>query len=134
MQASMGPHVGAAPPVGPSVVVAALAGASEAGVEAEAEAEAEDGAPATCTVITLDRMVPAQEMGSVAGQMARSYLCSRFWLQTWVLLRMFGLCSCGYVLTSGTVALVNCQRRPCRVVRDNRPRTAGRDFVRGEPQ
>lgn len=132
MQASMGPHVGAAPPVGPSVVVAALAEASEAGVEAEAEAE--DGAPATCTVTTLDRTVPAQEMGSVAGQMARSYLCNKFWLQTYVLLRMFGLYYCGYVLTSGTVALVHCQRRPCRVVRDNRPRTAGGDFVRGEPQ
>ena len=83
MPASTARHVGAASPVDPSAVVAASAAASEAG--------AEDEALATCMVTTRARTAPARVIVSVPGQAARSCLCNRFWLQTYVSLFMFGV-------------------------------------------
>lgn len=75
MQASSGPHVDAASPVGPSVDVAASVAALE-------EAAAEDGAPATYMVTTRDRTGAARAMGLLVRQTARWCPFSRFWLQT----------------------------------------------------
>jgi hypothetical protein len=97
-QASTGRRAAAASPVGrPSAAVAASAAASGA----EAEAEAEDEASATSMVTIQAQTVAARAMGWVVGQTARSCLCSKFWLQTYARLVMFGLWFCGDMLTNG---------------------------------